>query len=314
MGPASAKRRNDLVGSETNARLEPQGSGRRIIPSAATAAVNSTPRVQALPGLAADLPLAPDCTGVIRPCTIAVLTRSGDVVNLFVLRALFDPEIVGAWRIRSVLASNGAALQPYDQDRWAATFRYAAADPFESIDLFRAVRANTLSLLRRVDSALYENYGVHGERGRETVSHIVRLYAGHDRNHLGQIERLLAAAPRAAFAPAPVEPPVQGNGIPLDVRAGTIEAIEAIAESRKLMKLTVSFGDHRRTIVAGIRQERSDPQALVSRQALFIVNIPPRTLAGVESQGMLFDLGHADGLTPVLAIPEATVPDGTRAG
>jgi len=230
-----------------------------------------------------------------------------------ILAHLADAEIVGAWRIRSVLASNGAALQPYDQDRWAATFRYAAADPFESIDLFRAVRANTLSLLRRVDSALYENYGVHGERGRETVSHIVRLYAGHDRNHLGQIERLLAAAPRAAFAPAPVEPPVQGNGIPLDVRAGTIEAIEAIAESRKLMKLTVSFGDHRRTIVAGIRQERSDPQALVSRQALFIVNIPPRTLAGVESQGMLFDLGHADGLTPVLAIPESTVPDGTRA-
>src|SRR5205814_2950324 len=139
------------------------------------------------------------------------------------------------------LASDGTALQPYDQDRWASTFRYASSDPFESLDVFRAARSSTLSLLRRVDPSLHENHGVHGERGRETVSHIVRLYAGHDRNHLGQIERLLAAAPRAAFAPAPVEPPVQGNGIPLDVRAGTIEAIDAIAESRKLMKLTVSF-------------------------------------------------------------------------
>jgi methionine--tRNA ligase beta chain len=230
-----------------------------------------------------------------------------------ILAHLADAEIVGAWRIRSVLANSGTALQPYDQDRWAATFRYASADPFESIDLFRAARTSTLSLLRRVDPSLHDNYGVHGERGRETVAHIVRLYAGHDRNHVGQIERLLSAASPAAFAPAPIQPIIHGDGIPLDVRAGSIEAVEAIPESRKLMKLTVSFGDRRRTIVAGIRQERSDPQTLVGRQALFIVNIPPRVLAGVESQGMLFDLGHADGLTPVLAIPEVTVPDGTRA-
>jgi tRNA-binding protein len=230
-----------------------------------------------------------------------------------ILAHLADAEIVGAWRIRSVLASNGAPLQPYDQDRWAATFHYASTDPFESIDVFRATRASTLSLLRRVDVSLHENYGVHGERGRETVGHIVRLYAGHDRNHLGQIERLLAAAPGARFVPAPIEPVIEGGGIPLDVRVGTIEAVDAIADSRKLARLTVSFGDRRRTIVAGIRQERRDPQALVGRQALFIVNIAPKMLAGVESQGMLFDLGHADGLTPVLAIPEVTVPDGTRA-
>ena len=188
------------------------------------------------------------------------------------------------------------------------------ADPFESLDVIRATRSSTLSLLRRVDASLYDNYGVHGERGRETVAHIVRLYAGHDRNHLGQIERLLAAETASPFAPAPLEAPIAADGIPLDVRAGTIEAVHAIEQSRKLMKLTVSFGDHRRSIVAGIRQERSDPQALVGRQALFIVNIPPKVLAGVESQGMLFDLGHADGLTPVLAVPELPVPDGTRAG
>jgi DinB superfamily len=111
---------------------------------------------------------------------------------LEILAHLADAEIVVAWRIRSVLATDGARLQPYDQDRWAATFRYASSDPSESLDVFSAVRASTLSLLRRVEPSLHENHGVHGERGRETVIHIVRLTAGHDRNHVGQIERRLA--------------------------------------------------------------------------------------------------------------------------
>src|SRR5205814_7543695 len=116
------------------------------------------------------------------------------------------------------LASDGTALQPYDQDRWASTFRYASSDPFESLDVFRAARSSTLSLLRRVDPSLHENHGMHGERGRETVAHIVRLYAGHDRNHLGQIEGLLATHPAHPFAPAPTQSPMDGEGIPLDVR------------------------------------------------------------------------------------------------
>jgi tRNA-binding protein len=185
-------------------------------------------------------------------------------------------------------------------------------DPFESLAVFRATRSSTLSLLRR-DPSLYDNHGMHGEHGRETVAHIVRLYAGHDRNHLGQIERLLAD-PSPHFDPAPLQATVEANGIPLDVRAGTIEAVEAIEGWRKLMKLTVTFGNHRRTIVAGIRKERPDPQALVGRKALFIINLLPKVMAGVESQGILFDLGYADGLTPVLAVPELPVPDGTRAG
>ena len=97
------------------------------------------------------------------------------------------------------------------------------------------------------------------------------------------------------------------------MRVGTIEAVDAIPSSRKLMKLTVNFGDHRRTIVAGIARERLEPQALLGRQALFALNVHARMMAGVESQGMLFDLGHADGLLPVLAVPERPVPDGTRA-
>jgi tRNA-binding protein len=78
--------------------------------------------------------------------------------------------------------------------------------------------------------------------------------------------------------------------------------------------LRVSFGDHTRTIVAGMKQERQDPREITGRQALFMVNVPPRRMRGVLSEGMLFDIGYADGVRPVLAVPEAAVPDGTRAG
>jgi tRNA-binding protein len=80
------------------------------------------------------------------------------------------------------------------------------------------------------------------------------------------------------------------------------------------MKLIVDFGDHSRTILAGIKQERNDPQGIVGLQALFVVNIPPRKMAGEVSEGMLFDIGFADGVTPALAVPERPVPNGSRAG
>ena len=230
-----------------------------------------------------------------------------------ILAHLSDTETVGAWRFRLVMAQNAVALQPFDQNEWAHAFRYENADPFESLELFAVTRAGTLRVLRRIDPALMDHYGIHGERGEESVRHLVNLYAAHDLNHLAQIERLLAHAPPAAFRPAPVR---HEHAAPdsLDVRVGTIEAVDTISGSRKLMKLTVNFGDHRRTIVAGIRQERIEPQALVGRQTLFVLNIPPRTLAGVESAGMLFDVGHADGLLPVLVVPERVVPDGARTG
>jgi tRNA-binding protein len=229
-----------------------------------------------------------------------------------ILAHLSDTELVGAWRFRSVLAQNAVVLQPFDQSRWSEAFRYEAADPFESLELFATTRAGTLRVLRRVDSALMDHYGVHGERGEESIPHLVNLYAAHDLNHLGQIERLLADAPVAPFRPAPVRTEHAPPDV-LDVRVGTVQSVEAIPGSRKLMKLSVNFGDHKRTIVAGIRQERAEPQALVGRQALFVLNIPARTIGGVESSGVLFDVGHADGLLPALVVPERPVPDGTRA-
>jgi methionine--tRNA ligase beta chain len=100
----------------------------------------------------------------------------------------------------------------------------------------------------------------------------------------------------------------------IDVRVGTIELVEDVRGSNKLVKLTVNFGDHQRTILAGMQQERANPQEIEGRQALFVVNLEPRKMAGEISEGMLFDIGYADGLQPVLAVPESRVPDGTRAG
>jgi tRNA-binding protein len=100
----------------------------------------------------------------------------------------------------------------------------------------------------------------------------------------------------------------------IDIRVGTIVSVEDVASSDKLMRLVVDFGDHKRNILAGIKQERADPRALQGRQALFVVNLEPRKMRGEISEGMLFDIGYADGVQPVLAVPEAEVPNGTRAG
>jgi methionine--tRNA ligase beta chain len=100
----------------------------------------------------------------------------------------------------------------------------------------------------------------------------------------------------------------------IDVRVGTILAVDDVPGSDKLVALRVSFGDHQRTIVAGMKQERENPREIEGRQALFVVNLEPRRMRGVVSEGMLFDIGYADGIRPVLAVPEAPVPDGTRAG
>lgn len=117
------------------------------------------------------------------------------------------------------------------------------------------------------------------------------------------------------FTPAPVKPAITSELLDkIDVRAGTIEKVEDVKGSNKLVKLTVNFGDHHRTILAGMKAERENPREIEGKQALFVVNLEPRKMMGEVSEGMLFDIGFADGLTPVLAMPEKPVPNGARAG
>lgn len=104
---------------------------------------------------------------------------------------LADAELAISWRIRQVLSNNAVPIQAYDQDVWAKTFDYAHRDPRQSLANFRTLREANVALLKSVPRKLWDNYGIHEERGNESVSHVVRMVAGHDLNHLQQIQRIL---------------------------------------------------------------------------------------------------------------------------
>ncbi|MHB8502979.1 MAG: DinB family protein [Candidatus Acidiferrales bacterium] len=109
-----------------------------------------------------------------------------------ILAHLADTEIVVGWRIRSILAAPGTPIQAFDQDAWAATGNYAKRDPRKSVEQFRAVRDANLALFKSLAPEQWKRYGLHAERGEESLERILYMMAGHDLNHLSQIERILA--------------------------------------------------------------------------------------------------------------------------
>jgi tRNA-binding protein len=114
---------------------------------------------------------------------------------------------------------------------------------------------------------------------------------------------------------APIKPTISFDILDrIDVRIGTIELVEDVPGSNKLVKLTVDFGDRKRNILVGMKRERQNPKEIEEKQALFVVNLESKKMMGEVSEGMLFDIGYADGITPVLAVPEKRVPNGARAG
>jgi methionine--tRNA ligase beta chain len=114
---------------------------------------------------------------------------------------------------------------------------------------------------------------------------------------------------------APVKPTISVELLDqIDVRVGMIELVENVEGSDGLVKLTVDFGNHRRFVLVGMKKERQNPMEIVGKQALFVINIQPKKMMGQVSEAMLFDIGYSDGITPVLAVPEKPVPNGTRAG
>lgn len=115
---------------------------------------------------------------------------------------------------------------------------------------------------------------------------------------------------------APVKPNITIDDLDkIDVRVGRIVLVEDVENSKKLIKMTVDFGDFTRTILSGMKEEREDPKAEIEgKQALFVVNMAPRKMAGEVSEGMIYDIGYEDGILPVLAVPESEVPNGVRLG
>jgi methionine--tRNA ligase beta chain len=118
------------------------------------------------------------------------------------------------------------------------------------------------------------------------------------------------------MTPAPIKPLISLDDLnKIDIRVGTILTVEDVANSDKLVRLEVDFGNHVRSILVGMKKERQNRKAEIEgKQALFVVNLEPRKMAGELSEGMIFDIGYADKIVPVLAFPEKPVPNGSRAG
>jgi hypothetical protein len=108
-----------------------------------------------------------------------------------ILAHLGDAEIVTAWRIRLILGAPGTTIQAYDQDAWVAAGRYSERNPRQCLEVFRAVREANLMVLKSLKPEQWKHHGMHAERGQETIERILHMMAGHDLNHLQQIERIL---------------------------------------------------------------------------------------------------------------------------
>ena len=104
---------------------------------------------------------------------------------------LADAEIVVGWRMRWILGSPGAPIQAFDQDTWVKSGHYDKRDARLSLEQYRVVRDSNLALLKSLTPEQWKQFGLHAERGQESIEHIVKMMAGHDLNHLGQIERIL---------------------------------------------------------------------------------------------------------------------------
>jgi hypothetical protein len=107
-----------------------------------------------------------------------------------ILAHLADAELVGGNRIRTILGAPGTPIQAFDQDDWAKAMRYREQDARASLEAFCVMRERNLALLRSLSPRQWKQYGMHQERGKETVARITEMFAGHDLNHLKQIERL----------------------------------------------------------------------------------------------------------------------------
>jgi DinB superfamily len=103
-----------------------------------------------------------------------------------------DTELVGGFRMRLILGAPGTTIAAFDQDTWVTALHYDKRDVRKSLEQFRALREANLALLKTLTRDQWKQHGIHSERGPETVETIVNMFAGHDLNHIAQIEAILA--------------------------------------------------------------------------------------------------------------------------
>ena len=109
-----------------------------------------------------------------------------------ILAHLADTEIVGGWRMRAILGAPGTPIAAFDQDSWVTALHYEKRDPRKALEQFRVLRETNLALLKSLAPEQWKHFGMHSERGGETIAHITKMFAGHDLNHIAQVERILS--------------------------------------------------------------------------------------------------------------------------
>jgi hypothetical protein len=109
-----------------------------------------------------------------------------------IMAHLADVEIVIGWRVRSILGSPGTPIQAYDQDAWVTAGHYTKRDTRKSLEQFRVLRETNLALYKMLKPEQWKHSGLHAERGEESIQRIVGMTAGHDINHIEQLEAILA--------------------------------------------------------------------------------------------------------------------------
>jgi DinB superfamily len=109
-----------------------------------------------------------------------------------ILAHLAETEIVGSFRMRMILGAPGTPIAAFDQDAWVVSGHYEKRDPRKSLEQFRVLREANLVLLKSLNPDQWKHYGIHAERGQETIEQIAKMFAGHDLNHIAQIEDILA--------------------------------------------------------------------------------------------------------------------------
>ena len=103
---------------------------------------------------------------------------------------LAETEIVIGYRLRLIRSQNGTPIQAFDQDVWAKNSNYARVDTRMALASFAGLRKLNVAFLKSIPPGKLGYYGMHSERGKETLAHLIRLFAGHDINHLTQVARI----------------------------------------------------------------------------------------------------------------------------
>jgi hypothetical protein len=108
-----------------------------------------------------------------------------------ILAHLAEAEVSCFWRYRQMIEHNGSSIIPFDQDLWYKLGEYPSRDPHESLQLFRLMRDANLRMFDQLSAEQWKLGGVHAERGPMTIADLARQMAGHDVNHVAQIEGLV---------------------------------------------------------------------------------------------------------------------------